>query len=332
MTAAIVGASGFTGVELVKLLVNHPKIEIGGLYGSDGGERIEELYPAFRGLFEASIHPFDPERVEGDIIFLALPHSRSMEVAGKLLDRGLRVVDLSADYRLSLEHYEAFYTRHLDPGHLQEAVYGLPELWREKIEVAPLVANPGCYPTAAILSLAPFLPYIDRSMPIFIDAKSGVSGAGKRCSAKTHFCTIDENIFPYNPLRHRHSIEIKEQLEILGKEPIELHFVPHLIPINRGMLVNSFLSLTHPLDPIEVLQEFYAQEPFVRIAREPVDVKSVAGTHFCDIFAMAQGKRLFVSAAIDNLLRGAASQAVANANLMLSLEEDLGLPKLAYIP
>jgi N-acetyl-gamma-glutamyl-phosphate reductase len=165
-----------------------------------------------------------------------------------------------------------------------------------------------------------------------IDAKSGVSGAGKKCGAKTHYVSINENIFAYNPIKHRHSIEIKEKLELICKEPLSLNFVPHLLPITRGMLVSSYFLLKEAIDPLEVLQDFYAEEPFVRIKSEPVDVKSVAGTHFCDIFATSNGKSLFVSSAIDNLLRGASSQAVANANLMMGLPESTGLPTIAYVP
>jgi len=329
--AAIVGASGYTGLELVKLLLGHPQMQIAGLYGRESGE-IHKLYPALEGVYEAPIEPIDIQKIaqNSDVVFLALPHKSAMEVAKPLLEEGARVVDLSADYRLRLENYEAYYTTHTDPEHLKEAVYGLPEIYRAEIEKARLVANPGCYPTAALLAIIPLLPFIEG--PVHIDAKSGVSGAGKKCSQKTHFVTVDENIFAYNPLRHRHSVEIREKMEIASGEPQEVSFVPHLLPIARGMLVSVYARLKEAVDPAEVLRDFYAEEPFVRVKDEPVDVKSVAGTHFCDLFAAKEGKNLFVSSAIDNLLRGASSQAVANANLMLGLEESLGLPKIAYIP
>ncbi|MRJ03316.1 MAG: N-acetyl-gamma-glutamyl-phosphate reductase [Epsilonproteobacteria bacterium] len=331
--ASIVGASGFTGLELIKLLLNHGKMEIVGLYGSEEGA-IEKLYPGLVGVFEMEIEKVDLEKIArtSDIVFLALPHKSAMEVARPLLEQGVMVVDLSADYRLKRENYEAFYTRHTDPENLKKAIYGIPEIWRTEIEKAQLVANPGCYPTAALLAAIPFLPYIDFSERIVIDAKSGVSGAGKKCGPKSHFVTIDENIFAYNPLKHRHAIEIKEKLELLGREPLHIDFVPHLIPIDRGMLVSLYLTLREPVDPLQLLREFYGEEPFIRIKGEPVDVKSVAGTHFCDIYGQCEGRRLFLTSAIDNLLRGASSQAVANANLMLGLEEYLGLPKIPYIP
>ena len=330
---AVIGAAGYTGVELVKILLNHPKFEITYLGGSEEG-RLDELYPAFKGVFEAKIEKLDVKKVSQscELAFLALPHKTSMEVAKPLLDEGVKVVDLSADYRLKLENYEAFYTAHKDREHLKEAVYGLPEIFRKEIEKASLVANPGCYPTATLLALIPFLPFIDSSYPLMIDAKSGVSGAGKKCSSKTHFVTIDENIFAYNPIKHRHSVEIKEKLEILGKELFEINFVPHLLPISRGMLVSAYVMLKDDIEPLEVLRDFYINEPYIRIKESPVDVKSVAGTHFCDIFAYKNEKTLFLSSAIDNLLRGASSQAVVNANIMMGLEEGLGIPNIAYIP
>ena len=331
---SVVGASGYTGVELIKMLINHSHFEITHIFSSEGSEQISALYPALSQVFDEVLQKTDIETIinSSDLVFLALPHKSAMQVAKPLLEAGVKVVDLSADYRLTLENYEAFYTKHLDPLHLQEAVYGLPEINREKIAKASLVAHPGCYPTAALLSIIPFLPYLDFEFPLMIDAKSGVSGAGKKCSSKTHFVSINENVFAYNPIKHRHSVEIKEKLESLAKELVDLVFVPHLLPLTRGMLVDSYVLLKEPIEPLEVLQDFYANEPFVRIKSEPVDVKSVAGTHFCDIFAKREGKKLFISSAIDNLLRGASSQAVANANIMMGLDEAISLPTIAYIP
>ncbi len=333
-SVAVVGATGYTGVELVKILLTHPHFELRYLSSSQGGEEISELYPALQDIYSSRLQKTDIEAIAKscDLAFLALPHKSAMEVAKPLVERGVKVVDLSADYRLRLENYEAFYTTHSDKKHLKEAVYGLVELYRKEIQAARLVANPGCYPTATLLGLVPFLPYIESAAPLIVDAKSGVSGAGKKCSQKTHYVSINENIFAYNPLKHRHSIEIKEKLELLGKELYHVEFVPHLLPITRGMLVSIYAQLKEDIDPVEVLEDFYADEAFVRIKRQPVDVKSVAGTHFCDIYAQREGKTLFISSAIDNLLRGASSQAVANANLMMGLDETIALPKIAYIP
>ncbi len=331
---AIVGASGYTGLELVKILLQHPHFELVYLGGSEGGERIDEVYPALQGLCDLPIQKTDVQQViqECDLAFLALPHKSAMEVAKPLVEGGIKVVDLSADYRLQLENYEAFYTKHTDTEHLKKAVYGLPEIYRKKIAKAKLVANPGCYPTAALLATIPFVPYIDKEFPIIIDAKSGVSGAGKACKPNTHYVKINENLFAYSPIKHRHSIEIKEKLEVLGNETYEIDFVPHLMPLSRGMLVSIYARLSSDIDPIELLQDIYADEPFIRIRTAPVDVKSVAGTHYCDIFAMRNGRTLFISSAIDNLLRGASSQAVANANLMMGIDEATALPTIPYIP
>ncbi|WP_200763649.1 N-acetyl-gamma-glutamyl-phosphate reductase [Nitrosophilus alvini] len=331
---AIVGASGYTGLELIKILLNHPKFEISYLATSEGGEDIETMHPAFKEVFAKSVEKADAKEIAKrcDLAFLALPHKTSMGFAKELLDLGVRVVDLSADYRLSLENYEKYYCPHIDKKHLKDAVYGLPEFYRQNIESADLVANPGCYPTAALLAIVPFLPYLESSHPLIIDAKSGVSGAGKKCTQKTHYVTINENIFAYNPIKHRHSIEIKEKAALLAQEDFDVTFVPHLLPITRGMLVSCYATLKKEIDANEILEEFYADEIFVRVRETLPDVKSVSGTNFCDIFSMANGKTLFVSSAIDNLLRGASAQAVVNANIMHSFPEDLGIPKIAYVP
>ena len=323
---AVVGASGFTGLELIKILLGHPNFEIAYLGGSEAG-RIEELYPALQGLFEMAIEPVDIAKIAAscELAFLALPHKTAMAVAKPLLEEGVKVVDLSADYRLKLENYEAFYTTHTDKEHLKSAVYGLPELWRKDIQKSELVANPGCYPTATLLGLLPFVDYIEGN--VFVDAKSGVSGAGKKLSETTHFVTIDENMFAYNPIKHRHSVEIKEKSGIEN-----INFVPHLLPINRGMMISIYATLKKDIDPIEILNNRYKNESFIRIKDKPVDIKSTAGTNFCDIFAMKNKNSLFINTSIDNLLRGASSQAVVNANLMMGYDETTAIPSIAYIP
>jgi N-acetyl-gamma-glutamyl-phosphate reductase len=208
----------------------------------------------------------------------------------------------------------------------------MPELYRDKIKNAKLIANPGCYPTASILPLLPFLSYIDDNSNIFIDAKSGVSGAGKKLSETTHYVKINENIFSYNALTHRHTPEIKEKIELFANKGFNVVFVPHLLPVTRGMLVSIFVTLNSKVDANKTLKEFYQNEPFVRIKDNPVDIKSVAGTNYCDIFVKQQDNVLFISSAIDNLLKGASSAAVVNANIMQGFEEDLGIPKIAYVP
>ena len=330
--AGIIGVSGYTGLELIKILLSHPGFEISYLGASTQGE-ISEIFPQLRGVFEMRVEAADA-RVAAqrcDLIFLALPHEKAMEFARKILKfKSVKVVDLSADYRLSRELYEKNYTAHLDPRNLAHAVYGLPELNREKIRAARLTANPGCYPTCSILALAPFVRLLDPALGVFIDAKSGVSGAGKALKTSSHFVSVNENAGAYSPISHRHADEIKEQLQILKGGAFNTLFVPNLLPITRGMLVSAFGVLQKSVDAEAVLREFYENEPFVRVRSEPVSIKNVAGTHFCDIFVKTAGDKIWINSAIDNLLRGASSQAIANANLMCGFAEATALPRIAY--
>jgi N-acetyl-gamma-glutamyl-phosphate reductase len=331
---AIIGASGYTGVELVKMILTHPKFELTYIGTSEGGEKLSELHPSLQDILEFDVQKSEASEIAkvADLAFLALPHKAAMSFAKDLIKLGVKVVDLSADYRLELETYEKHYCKHEDKENLPKAVYGLPELYREKIAKTSLVANPGCYPTAAILGLFPFANFIDENSPIFIDAKSGVSGAGKKPNPITQFVTINENIFAYNPLKHRHGPEIKEKLKFLTLKEFEVNFVPHLIPVTRGMLVSIYLKLNETINAKEVLKEFYKNEKFVRVRENPVDIKSTAGTNFCDIFVAQNGTSLFIASSIDNLLRGASSQALVNANIMCGYEENMGVPFLAYVP
>ena len=328
----IIGVSGYTGLELIKALLSHPGFEISYLGASTDGE-ISEIFPQLRGVFEMRVEAADA-RVAAqrcDLIFLALPHEKAMEFAREILKfKSVKVVDLSADYRLSRELYEKNYTAHLDPRNLAHAVYGLPELNREKIRAARLTANPGCYPTCSILALAPFVRLLDPALGVFIDAKSGVSGAGKALKASSHFVSVNENAGAYSPILHRHADEIKEQLQILRGGAFSTLFVPNLLPITRGMLVSAFGVLQKSVDAEAVLREFYENEPFVRVRNEPVSIKNVAGTHFCDIFVKTAGDKIWINSAIDNLLRGASSQAIANANLMCGFAETTALPRIAH--
>jgi len=330
--AGIIGVSGYTGLELIKILLSHPGFEISYLGASTQGE-ISEIFPQLRGVLQMPVEAADA-RVAAqrcDLVFLALPHEKAMEFAREILKfKSVKVVDLSADYRLSRELYEKNYTAHLDPRNLAHAVYGLPELNREKIRAARLTANPGCYPTCSILALAPFMRLLDPALGVFIDAKSGVSGAGKALKTSSHFVSVNENAGAYSPISHRHADEIKEQLQILRGGAFSTLFVPNLLPITRGMLVSAFGVLQKSVDAEVVLREFYENEPFVRVRSEPVSIKNVAGTHFCDIFVKTAGDKIWINSAIDNLLRGASSQAIANANLMCGFAEDTALPRIAH--
>ena len=330
----VVGASGYTGLELVKMLISHPRFELTYLATTQGDTMIELLHPALEGVVTMAVEKADVAEVSKacDLVFLALPHKASMGFAKGLLEKGVKVVDLSADYRLELETYEANYCPHEDKAHLPEAVYALIEYYREALKTTNLAAGPGCYPTATLLGILPFIPYIDADAPLFVDAKSGVSGAGKKLSETTHFVTVNDNIFAYNPLKHRHAPEIAEKIEKIHGVKMHVNFVPHLIPATRGELVSVYATLKEEIDPVAILKAHYANDPFIRIREKPVDIKSAAGTHFCDIYAARNSNALFVSSAIDNLLRGAASQALVAANLMCGYEEGMGLPTIAYVP
>lgn len=331
---SIVGVSGYTGLELVKLIINHPIFELNAVYASENYQELSALHPCLKDVVKLSVSEANLEQIaqESELVFLALPHQKAMEYVKGLYSKEIKIVDLSADYRLSLEKYEEYYCPHLDKENLKNAVYGLPEYNRAQISKTSLVANPGCYPTASLLGILPFVSYLDSNQTLYIDAKSGVSGAGKKLVQTSHFVTINENLFAYSPISHRHSPEINEQLKKIGKIAFNTLFVPHLIPLTRGMLVSVYARLQEEINPLEILKECYKDEPFIRVRENCVQIKNVAGTHFCDVYAKADGKDLFITTAIDNLLRGASSQALANANLMFGLEESMGLPQIAYAP
>ena len=334
INVAIVGASGYTGLELIKILINHPKFNITYIANSEGGVNVTDLHPSLDGVLDMDVQKANANEISkvADLAFLALPHKASMGFAKQLLALEIKVVDLSADYRLQLDTYEKHYCPHEDKENLKHSIYGLPEFYNGLIPHAKLVANPGCYPTATLLALVPFVPYIDPKSNIFIDAKSGVSGAGKKLSETTHFVNVNENIFAYNPFGHRHAPEIEEKILELTDIKANINFVPHLIPVNRGMLVSIYATLEDVCDAKQVLKDFYADDKFVRIKDEPVTIKDTSGTNYCDIFVEQNGNSIFISSSIDNLLRGASTQAVVNANLMCEYEEDLGISKIAYVP
>lgn len=330
----IVGASGYTGLELVKMLVSHQGFKLTYLATTTGDTMIEQLHPCLQDVISLPVEKADASEVakQCELVFLALPHKASMGFAKALLSKGVKVVDLSADYRLALDTYEAHYCPHEDKAHLDSAVYGLIEYYREALKSTKLAAGPGCYPTATLLGILPFIPYMDANAPLFVDAKSGVSGAGKKLNELTQFVTVNDNIFAYNPLTHRHAPEITEKIDKIHGVKMHVNFVPHLIPATRGELISCYGTLKEDIDPLEILKAQYKDDPFIRIREKPVDIKSTAGTHFCDIYAQCNGNALFVSSAIDNLLRGASSQALSAANLMCGYDEGMGLPVLSYMP
>jgi len=330
----VVGASGYTGLELIKMLINHHGFRLTYLATTQGDTTIEALHPSLVDVISMSVTKASVESVSQncELVFLALPHKASMEFAKGLLENGIKVVDLSADYRLELDTYETNYCPHTDSEHIDSSVYALIEYYKEELKTTNLSASPGCYPTATLLGILPFIPYIDTSAPMFVDAKSGVSGAGKKLSEVSHFVNINDNIFAYNPLKHRHAPEIAEKIKKIHGVDIDINFVPHLIPTTRGELVSIYATLKEDIDPLDILKEHYKDDRFIRIREHPVDIKSTAGTHFCDIYAQRNKKGLFVSSAIDNLLRGASSQALVSANLMCGYDEGMGIPTIAYMP
>jgi len=334
LDVSIVGATGYTGLELVKILINHPKFNITYIANSEGGTTIDKLHPSLTDVLDMDVKKANPNEIAkvSKLCFLALPHKTAMSFAKELISLGVKVVDLSADYRLELDTYEEYYCPHQDKENLPHAVYGLPEFYKDDIKKANLVANPGCYPTASLLALLPFVKYIDENSNIFIDAKSGVSGAGKKLSETTHYVTINDNIFAYNPMKHRHMPEIKEKVKLLEEKELKINFVPHLIAATRGMLVSVYATLNKEIDCKTILKEYYKDCEFIRVKDKPVDIKSTAGTNFCDIFVEQNDNAIFINSSIDNLLRGASSQAVVNANLMCGYEENCGISKIAYVP
>ncbi|MDY3672396.1 MAG: N-acetyl-gamma-glutamyl-phosphate reductase [Campylobacter sp.] len=328
----ILGISGYTGLELVKLILAHPHFEL-SYAGASSESRLSELFPQLRGVFDLDVEVADISQIKKrcELVFTALPHMQSMKYIKELREH-VKIVDLSADYRISLESFRANYGEHTDAKGLKNAVYSVPELHRHRLKNCSLVANPGCYPTASLLALAPFAKMIDEKAGVFIDAKSGVSGAGKSLKASSHFISVDENANAYSPLTHRHAAEIKEHFYALGGAA-DVLFVPHLLPLNRGMLVSVYITLKEQfshISPLQVLNDFYRNESFIRICSEPPQIKNVAGSHFADLCAYKSGDKIVVLSAIDNLLRGASSQALANANIICGFDESLALPRLAH--
>ena len=329
-SVSVFGAAGFTGALTARLLLRHPSFELRALTArSDQGRRLDDLYPHHRVPIE--LEELDLERhADVDAAVVAYPHGAAAPLVAQLRDRGVRVVDLSADFRLhDPAVYGRWYREHLAPELLPEAVYGLPERYREQIRGADLVANPGCYPTATLLALGP-LAREDLIGDVIVDAKSGVSGAGRAPSEKTHFVTADENVNAYGVPRHRHIPEIEQELAALGAN-VRVTFVPHLVPLDQGELVTCYVTPSAEVGDLASLEALYADayagEPFVELTSKPPGMRDVRETNICRISVHHDERtgRLIVFAAIDNLWKGAASQAVQNLNLMFGLREEEGI-------
>jgi N-acetyl-gamma-glutamyl-phosphate reductase len=342
---AIVGSSGYTGGELYRLLLLHPFAIVTAVTSErSAGRPISDIFPHLAGLTDLVCAPLDPEAVarKADLAFLALPHVTAQDAAYRFHKLGVKVVDLSADYRLSdTALYEKWYEhRHQYPDLLAQAVYGLPELHRGKIRTASLVANPGCYPTSAILGLAPLITkkLVDIGS-IVIDSKSGVSGAGRSPGLPYHFPEANEAFMAYKVGTHRHTPEIEQELSGLAGTPVTLSFTPHLVPMNRGILTTAYAKLGAQMDTGQLnalYREFYGKEPFIRVLPlgQFPNVRNVRGSNFCDIGVYADPRtgRAVIVTAIDNLVKGASGQAVQNMNIMMGFEETAGLRFAALFP
>ena len=342
---AIVGSSGYTGGELYRILQYHPSAEVTVVTSEkSAGKPITDIFPHLLGLSDLICEPLDPASIakKADLAFLALPHLTAQEAAFQLRKLGVKVVDLSADYRLADPAlYETWYEHcHQYPDLLKSAVYGLPELHRERIRKASLIANPGCYPTSAILGLAPVVAkkMIDVGT-IVVDSKSGVSGAGRSPALAYHYPEANEGFMAYKVGTHRHTPEIEQELSLLAGASVVLSFTPHLVPMTRGILSTIYAKLAGPADTgtlHAVFQEFYRNEPFVRLLPlgQFPNVRNVRGSNFCDIGVHSDVRtgRAVIVTAIDNLVKGASGQAVQNMNLMMGFEETAGLKFAGLCP
>jgi N-acetyl-gamma-glutamyl-phosphate reductase len=320
----VAGASGYAGALAAVLVQRHPHLELSTVTSrSHVGTRLDALYPYHR--VPMTFEELDLDRhADVDAAIVAYPHGAAAPTVAALRERGVKVVDLSADFRLqSQETYEHWYVPHTAPELLPGAVYGLPEIHRDALTGADLVANPGCFPTAAVLALAPLAAHIE---DVVIDAKTGVSGAGRAATDDTHFVAVDENVSAYKVGRHRHTPEIEQELHRAGADPdLRVIFTPHLLPIDQGELVSCYVKTD--ADPRPLLQAAYADEPFIELVDSPPGVRDVRDTNLCRIWADVDARtgKAYVFAAIDNLWKGTASQAIQNLNLMLGLPETEGL-------
>lgn len=335
--AGILGATGYAGSELVRLLSQHGGVELAMVTSkSFEGQKMSEVYPALRGVCDLVLESPEPETVaqKCDLVFTALPHGASKEVIPRLYELGLKIIDLSGDYRYNDPAvYELWYKQpHSSPELLKESVYGLPELHREEIKKSSLIGNPGCYTTCSILGLAPLVAAgVIETKNIIIDAKSGVSGAGRGLAVDYHFCECTENMKAYKVATHRHTSEIEQELSLLAGQDIMLSFTPHLVPMKRGIFATIYANLKAPKTKAELMQlyhSFYDNEAFIRLYDEGLpESNHVSGSNFVDIGLCVDERlnRVIVISAIDNLVKGAAGQAVQNMNLLFGLPENQGL-------
>lgn len=346
MKLGIVGASGYSGSELLRFLVNHPGELQVALCTSEtyAGQCIDSVLPNLRGFLSSKFEALDLDSLKDrvDVVVLAVPHKVAMSFVPQILAQGLRVVDFSADYRLEdAETYEAWYhVEHTSTSLMSKSVYGLPERYRDCIRSAQLVANPGCYPTSAILAAMPFVKLgVVELDSIIVDSKSGISGAGPKPSENTHYANRESNFIAYNIGVHRHTPEIEQELSAVASEPVRVTFTPHLVPMTRGILSTVYMRLTEEISTEEALNiytKFYEHEPFVRVLPTGTypQTKAVLGSNYCDVGLEvdARTRRIIAMAAIDNLGKGAAGAVVQNLNLMFDFKETDGLKVPGMMP
>jgi N-acetyl-gamma-glutamyl-phosphate reductase len=342
---AICGGSGYTGIELLRILSGHSNVEISAITSErSAGKKLTGLFPHLHACGNFVYEPLNKEKLlkTADIFFLALPHGASQEAVSFFYRNGKKVIDLSADYRLrDPETYKEWYgLSHEFVSTLRKAVYGLPEIYRNRIKKAALIANPGCYPTSAILGLLPALKakLVDVDS-IVIDSKSGTSGAGRKADVAVSFCEVNEGFKAYGIGTHRHTPEIEQELSSLAGKEITVDFTPHLLPVDRGILTTIYAKITKKADTASVLNVYrkrYAGEPFVKVHDEGVfpNIKNVRGTNVCEIGLRVNPRTntLIIVSAIDNLVKGASGQAVQNMNIMMGFPEEEGLERISIFP
>lgn len=340
--AAVLGATGYAGIELVRILSAHPEVEL-DILGSQSfdGQPIADVYANFNHVLDMNCEKLDLDKVSRcDVAFTALPHGASKDVIPSLIEKGLKVIDLSGDFRYDdVEVYEKWYGQeHSAPELLKESVYGMPELYRDKIKGARLIGNPGCYTTCSILGTYPILKSgLGNAKHIIVDAKSGVTGAGRGLGLAYHFCECTENTKAYKVAAHRHTSEIEQELSKAAGEEVIISFTPHLIPQKRGILATIYVDLNKKCtteELLDVYREFYKNEYFVRVkdAGKLPETKHVAGSNFVDIGIVVDERldRAVIISAIDNIFKGAAGQAVQNMNLMFGLNEKTGIANAGF--
>jgi N-acetyl-gamma-glutamyl-phosphate reductase len=340
----IIGATGYTGVELLRLLLRHPQVEVTALTSQKyAGIPIDQVFPSLMKQLPLKCEELNVDQIskKTDFVFTAVPHKTAMEVVPLFHRQGKKIVDLSADFRFrEAAVYEKWYQKHTSADLLPEAVYGLPELHREKIRNAKIVGNPGCYPTGALIGLIPLVKTGMISLEhIVVDSKSGVSGAGRDVALESLFCEVNEGVKAYKIFAHRHTPEIDRELSGLAQKEISVTFVPHLIPMDRGILSTLYVRFTKKMkteDLLHAVEDFYRGEPFIRVypkGKLP-STKDVRSSNFCGIGVTVSESddRAVVVTAIDNLVKGASGEAVQNMNIMLGFPETMGLDVLPLFP